>query len=140
MKYMLVMCQAQTDLAVDYSPEDMAKMFAVMGAYNEELIQAGVLVAAEGLAPEVEGTRIEYRGEERDVTDGPYAEANEVFAGYWVLDTATQDEAVEWAKRAPLEVGSITVRRIASIDEFDQSLPSIQREREWRIAQGEKVG
>jgi hypothetical protein len=139
MKYMLVMSQGQADLAVDYSPEDMEKMFAVMGAYNEELIQAGVFVAAEGLSPEAEATRIEYRGEDREVTDGPYAEANEVFAGYWVLDTATQEEAVEWAKKAPLQVGSITVRRIPSLDEFDQSIPAIQKEREWRAAQGERV-
>jgi hypothetical protein len=139
MKYMLVMSQAQSDLPVDYSPAEMEKMFAEMGAYNDELIQAGVFVAAEGLSPEAESTRIEYRGDERDVTDGPYAEAKEVFAGYWILETATKDEAVEWAKKAPLQVGSIAVRRIASIDEFDLDIPAIQKERDRRAADRETV-
>src|SRR4051812_49880237 len=129
MKYMLVMSQAQSDLPVDYSPEDMEKMFAEMGAYNDELTQAGVFVAAEGLSPEAEATRIEYRGEERDVTDGPYAEANEVFAGYWILETETQAEAVEWAKKAPLQVGSITVRRGPAPPRVDPDPPPLPEER-----------
>ena len=137
MKYMLVMSDVPSDL--DYSPEEMQTMFAVMGAYNDQLIEAGVFVAAEGLSPAAEATLIQYRGEDREVTDGPYAEAKEVFAGYWVLETATQEEAVEWAKKAPLQTGSIAVRRIPSIDEFDLDLPAIQKEREWRAAQGEKV-
>jgi hypothetical protein len=138
MKYMLVMSQLPSDL--EYSKEEMAQMFDEMGRYNESLIEAGVLLSAEGLAPESEGVRIDYSGEERTVTDGPFAEAKEVFAGFWILDTATQEEAVEWAKRAPLQVGSVVVRRVPSIDEFDLDNEHVQKEREWRIAQGEKLG
>ena len=99
-----------------------------------------MFVTAEGLSPEAEATRIEYRGEDREVTDGPYAEAKEVFAGYWILETATQEEAVEWAKKAPLQTGSITVRRIPSLDEFDLDLPAIRKESERIRAQSERVG
>ncbi len=140
MKYMLVMSQDPAAAAGwDPSPEEMAAIFEEMGAYNEQLINAGVMVAGEGLTPPEEGTRIEFDGDERTLTDGPYAEAKEVFMGYWILDCATKEEAVEWARQAPLRVGSITVRRIPSFDEFPQDLPAIQKEREWRIAAGEKL-
>ena len=70
------------------------------------------------------------------VTDGPYGEAKELFGGYWILDVASQEEAVEWARRAPLSWPGVKVevRRIASIDEFPQDNPWIQRERAWREA------
>jgi len=139
MKYMLVMSQSPSDLGPDFTPEQMEQIVGEMGRYNESLIEAGVLVTMEGLAPVGEGTRIDFEGEERAVTDGPFAEAKEVFAGFWILDCATQEEAVEWAKRAPLQVGSIVVRRVPSISEFDIDDEHIQREREWRIANGEKL-
>ncbi|WP_210509223.1 YciI family protein [Naasia sp. SYSU D00057] len=138
MKYMLVMCDAETD--VELSPEELQTMFAVMGAYNDELAEAGVLVTAEGLSPAVEGVRIEYSENGAEVTDGPFAEAKEVFAGYWILETATQEEAVEWARKAPLRSGSITVRRMPSLDEFDLDLDAVKQEGEWRSASGERIG
>jgi hypothetical protein len=140
MKYMLVMNQSPSEAAPDFDSPEMAEAIAAMGAYNEELINAGVLLTMEGLEPESEGVRIDYAGEDRIVTDGPFAEAKEVFAGFWILETATKEEAVEWARRAPLQVGSIVVRRVPSIAEFSQDDAHVQREREWRIAQGEKLG
>lgn len=140
MKYMLVMSQSAATLNTPPTPEELDSMVTQMGAYNEELIAAGVLLSAEGLAPESEGVRIDYDGDERTVTDGPFAEAKEVFAGFWILDTATQEEAVEWARKAPLGIGSITVRRVPSIDEFDLDNEYVQKEREWRISRGEKLG
>ncbi len=139
MKYMLVMSQPPAAAQADLSPEEMAAIFEEMGAYNEELIKAGVMAGGEGLAPESEGTRIDFDGDERTITDGPFAEAKEVFQGFWILDCATQEEAVEWARKAPLRSGNIVVRRIPSIEEFPQDLPAIQKEREYRIAQGEEL-
>ena len=140
MKYMLVMSQPRDAVsAADLSPEEMAAMFEEMGRYNEELIAAGVMAGGDGLAPDDEGTRIDFDGDDRTVTDGPFTETKEVFQGFWILDCATQEEAVEWARKAPLRSGNIVVRRIPSIDEFPQDLPSIQKEREYRIAQGEKL-
>jgi hypothetical protein len=139
MKYMLVMAQAESDVVPDYSSPEMQKAIEAMGKFNEELIAAGVLLDMNGLSPESEGVRIDYDGEERTITDGPFAEAKEVFYGFWVLETATQEEAVEWARRAPLQVGSVTVRRIPSFDELPADDEHIQREREWRISQGEKL-
>lgn len=137
MKYMLVMSQAPSEAVVDYASPEMQQAMEAMGKYNEELISAGVLLSMEGL--ELDGVRIEFDGDERTITDGPFAEAKEVLFGFWILETATREEAVEWARRAPLQVGSITVRRVPSIAEFAQDDEHIQREREWRISQGEKI-
>jgi hypothetical protein len=139
MKYMLVMADAPSDVAPDYSSPEVQQAIEAMGKFNEELISAGVLLTMEGLAPESEGVRIEYDGDERTITDGPFAEAKEVFYGFWLLETATQEEAVEWARRAPMQAGSVTVRRVPRFDEVVQDDEHVQREREWRIAQGEKL-
>ena len=139
MKYMLVMSQSPSDTIADFSSEEAQRAIAEMGRYNEELINAGVLLTMDGLEPESEGVRIDYSGEDRIVTDGPFAEAKEVFVGFWILDTATKEEAVEWARRAPLQAGSVVVRRVPSIAEFDQDDEHIRKEREWRAAQGEKL-
>jgi hypothetical protein len=139
-KYMLVMSQAPTDVVPDYSSPEMQKAVEAMGKFNEELIAAGVLLDMNGLSPESEGVRVEYDGEERTIIDGPFAEAKEVFYGFWILETATREEAVEWARRAPLQVGSVMVRRVPSFDEVTADEEHLQREREWRISQGEKLG
>ncbi len=140
MKYMLVMSQPRSAASVqDMSPEEIAVVIEEMGRFNEELIAAGVMAGGDGLAPDDEGTRIDFDGDERSITDGPFAETKEVFQGFWILDCATQQEAVEWARKAPLRSGNIVVRRIPSIDEFPQDLPAIQKEREYRIAAGEEL-
>ncbi len=73
-----------------------------MGRFNEEMISAGVLVAAEGLDDAAEGVVVDYSSQPPVVTDGPYGETKELFGGYWILDVASKEEAVEWAKRGPL--------------------------------------
>lgn len=139
MKYMLIMRSSE-----DASPEEAAdvsfeEMLDTMGAFNDELIAAGVLVAAEGLDDAAKGVVVDYAQQPPLVTDGPYGEAKELFGGFWILDVASQEEAVEWAKRVPLAgPGSKTeVRRIASIDEFPQDNPYVQRERAWRERTGQ---
>src|SRR5688572_21318464 len=81
------------------------EMLAQMGKYNEELANAGVMVAGEGLQPSSKGKRIRFSGPQRTVTDGPFAETKELVAGYWLWKVKSMDEAVEWLKKAPFDQG-----------------------------------
>ncbi|WP_428830343.1 YciI family protein [Cellulomonas endometrii] len=118
---------------------DFTEVLNTMGAFNDELISSGVLVAAEGLDDADKGVVVDYSSTPPIVTDGPYGEAKELFGGYWILDVASQEEAVEWAKRAPMAGPGMKaeIRRIASIDEFPQDNEFVQRERAWREATGQ---
>jgi len=110
-----------------------------MGRFNDEMISAGVLVAAEGLDDAAQGVVVDYSAEPPVVTDGPYGETKELFGGFWILDVASKEEAVEWAKRAPMSGPGIKaeIRRVASIDEFPQDNEWVQKERAWREATGQ---
>ena len=95
-------------------------------------------LVAEGLDDANDGVVVDFTGEAPVVTDGPYGETKELFGGYYILDVASKQEAVEWAKRAPLTAGSKTeIRRVTSIDEFPQDNKWIQRERAWREQTGQ---
>jgi hypothetical protein len=138
MKYMLIM--RATDETWDAAKDiDFNEMLTTMGKYNDELIKAGVLVAAEGLDAEAPGIVVDYSQKPPVVTDGPYGETKELFTGFWILDVASQEEAAEWAKRAPLggPGSKVEIRRVASIDEFPQDNEWIQKERAWREATGQ---
>ena len=138
MKYMMIM--RATDEAMAAGQEiDFNEILDSMGRYNDELIKAGVLVAAEGLDGEQPGVVVDYSSQPPVVTDGPYGETKELFNGFWILDVASQEEVVEWAKRAPLAgPGSkLEIRRVASIDEFPQDNEYVQRERAWRESTGQ---
>jgi hypothetical protein len=127
------------------SPE----LLMAMGKYNDELVKAGVLVGAEGLHPSMSGTRLKLAGGKRNRTDGPFAEAKEVIAGYWIIDVASKDEAIAWAKRVPFEAdvegyvsgarAEIEIRRLNELDDFpvnEDEVESGWREQEaaWRDA------
>ncbi len=137
-KYMLIM--RATDEAIAASQEvDFTEIIAAMGRYNESMMNAGVLVAGEGLAEASEGSVVRFDGEAPVVTDGPYGETKELFNGFWILETATQEEAVEWAKRAPLGKGTaLEVRRVTGPDDFPQDNEWIQKEEQWREQLGTK--
>jgi hypothetical protein len=95
------------------------EMYAEMGKYNEELVKAGVMRAGDGLHPTSQGARIEFGGGSPTVTDGPFAESKELLGGYWIFETASRQEAVDWARRAPMQKGDVLVlRRIMEMDEF----------------------
>jgi hypothetical protein len=95
------------------------EMYAEMGKYNEELMKAGVMGAGDGLHPTSQGARIEFGGGSPTVTDGPFAESKELLGGYWIFETASRQEAVDWARRAPMQKGDVLVlRRIMEMDEF----------------------
>jgi hypothetical protein len=135
-KYMLIMRPTEAS-AANFESRSFDEILATVGQFNEELIRAGVLLAAEGLDPE-ESVVVDFTGEDVVVSDGPYGETKELFSGYYVLDLSSSQEAVEWARRMPLTDGTkIEIRRVPSIDEFPQDNEWIARERAWREATGQ---
>ncbi len=132
MKYMLIM--RTTDKAIEASKDmDFDEIINAMGAYNESLLKAGVLLAGEGLAGPEEGFIVDFDAETPIISDGPYGETKELFSGFWIIQTSSKDEAVEWAKRCPLGPGvKLEVRRVTEMEEFDQSNEYIQKEAGWR--------
>ena len=138
MKYMLIM-RATDEAFAAFADVDFEQVMDAMGRYNDELISAGVLVAAEGLDDAAEGVVVDYSSQPPVVTDGPYGETKELFGGFWILDVASKAEAVEWAKRAPMSGPGMKaeIRRVASIDEFPQDNEWIQKERAWREQTGQ---
>jgi hypothetical protein len=138
MKYMLIM-RASDEALESFKNVDFGEVIELMGRYNNELIDAGVMVAAEGLDDPADTIVVDYSTQPPVATDGPYGETKELFGGFWILDVASKEEAVEWAKRAPMAgPGSKTeIRRVSSIDEFPQDNEWIQKERAWRAATGQ---
>ncbi|MFD6155872.1 YciI family protein [Nocardia sp. NPDC060256] len=138
MKYMLVM-RATDEAYAGMGEIDFEKMLEIVGQFNEELIRAGVLLAAEGLEDPAEGVVVDYSSEQPIVTDGPYGETKELFGGFYILNVASKEEAIEWAKRMPIAGPGFKteIRRVSSIDEFPQDNEWIQKERAWREATGQ---
>ncbi|GAA4666342.1 YciI family protein [Amycolatopsis dongchuanensis] len=138
MKYMLIM-RATDEAFAKMGDIDFDEMLATVGRYNDELIRAGVLVAAEGLADATEGVVVDYSTEPPVVTDGPYGGTKELFGGFYILNVASKEEAVEWAKRSPMTGPGFKteIRRVTTIDEFPQDNEWIQKERAWREATGQ---
>jgi hypothetical protein len=138
MKYMLIM-RATDEAFESFQDVDFDTIIETMGRFNDEMIRAGVLVAAEGLDDASTGVVVDYSATPPVVTDGPYGETKELFGGFWILDVASQEEAVEWAKRAPMAgPGSkAEIRRVASIDEFPADNVWVQKERAWRERTGQ---
>ncbi|HEX3926806.1 MAG TPA: YciI family protein [Gemmatimonadales bacterium] len=96
-----------------------ADMVVKMGKYNESLSQAGVLLSLDGLTPPAKGARVSFAGGKPSVVDGPFAESKELVGGYWIIQVRNRDEAVEWAKRAPMLDGDIIeVRQVHEMADF----------------------
>jgi len=135
MKFMLIM--RSSDEAQQAAQNiDFEQIIADMGRYNEELIKAGVMAGGDGLAPAAEGVVVDFSSEPPLVTDGPYGETKELFDGFWILEVSSKEEAVEWAKKAPLGPGvKLEIRRIPGIDEFPQDNEWIEKERAYRESQ-----
>jgi hypothetical protein len=138
MRYMLIM-RATDEAFAGMADTDFTEMLETVGKFNDELIRAGVLVAAEGLDDAAEGVVVDFSSEPPVVTDGPYGETKELFGGFYILDVASKEEAVEWAKRAPMTGPGFKteIRRVPTIDEFPQDNEWIQKERAWREATGQ---
>ncbi len=134
MKYMLIM--RVTDAAVEASADiDFEEIINAMGRYNESMMNAGVLLAGEGLTDAKEGFVVDFSTETPIVTDGPYGETHELFNGYWVIEVSSRQEAAEWASRAPLGPGTkLEVRRVSDASDFEDYADNefIQKEEGWR--------
>jgi hypothetical protein len=135
---MLIMRSTDETKAV-YENMDFEKIMNDMGKFNEDMVQAGVLVAGEGLADEADSVVVDYSSDTPVVTDGPYGETKELFNGFWIVDVASREEAVEWAKRAPLAgPGSkLEIRRVQQMEDFPQDNEYVQKERAWRESTGQ---
>ena len=109
------------------------KILAEMGKFNEELVKAGALLAAEGLHPTSKGVRIAFSGAKRSVIDGPFAETKELVAGFWLLQLKSMEEAIAWMKRSPFQEGEIEIRRVFEAEDFGDALTPELREAEERL-------
>lgn len=143
MRFMVIVkASKDSESGVMPSPE----LLAEMGEFNEELVQAGILLSAEGLHPSSKGVRIQYAGKKRTVVDGPFVETKELIAGFWLWKVKSREEAIEWAKRIPNphnEDGEIELRQVFEEEDFgelvDQVPEVFKAERAFREEQGEPV-
>jgi hypothetical protein len=128
----MVLVKASKDSEAGVMPSE--DLFTKMGAYNEELVKAGVMLAMDGLHPSSKGLRMRFQGSQRTVLDGPFAETKELLAGFWIWQVRSFDEAVEWLKRAPFDGGTeIELRPIFEMEDFGEALTPELREQEERV-------
>ncbi len=106
---------------------------AEMGQFNEELVKAGIMLTGDGLHPSSQAARIYYDGSKRTVVDGPFAEAKELIAGYWIWQVKSMDEAVEWARRAPMHSGQVELRRAFEAEDFGEAFTPELQEHDARL-------
>jgi hypothetical protein len=118
-------------------PAEMNEMLAEMGKFNEELVKAGVMLAADGLQPSSKGKRVRFSGTERTVIDGPFSETKELVAGFWIWQVKSMEEAVEWVKRCPCPFpgidSEIEIRPVYETEDFGDALTPELKEQEDRL-------
>jgi hypothetical protein len=130
----LVMVKATKDSEAGVMPSE--KLLADMGRYNEELVKAGILLAAEGLHPSVKGARVQFNGASRTIVDGPFTETKELVAGFWMWKVKSMEEAIEWVKRCPNPMpgpSEIEIRPVFEMEDFGAELTPELREQEKRV-------
>ncbi|HXO32751.1 MAG TPA: YciI family protein [Candidatus Acidoferrales bacterium] len=130
----IVMVKATKNSEAGVMPK--RELLAEMGKFNEELVKAGVLLAAEGLQPSSKGKRVRFSGSNRKVIDGPFTEAKELIAGFWIWQVRSMEEAVEWVKRCPNPFegeSEIEIRQVFEADDFGPELTPELREQEERL-------
>jgi hypothetical protein len=133
MRFMLLV-RATADSEAGNPPSQA--MLEAMTRYNEELVKAGVLLAGEGLQPSSKGARVHFSGAGRTVIDGPFAETKELIAGYWLIQTKSREEAIEWVKRCPNPFegeSAIEIRQVFEADDFGDALTPELRAAEERM-------
>ena len=132
---LMVMVRADKSSEAGVLPSE--KLLTDMGKYNEELVKAGVLLAAEGLQPSSKGARVRFSGTKRTVIDGPFTETKELIAGFWLIEVKSKQEAIEWVKRCPnpLEGESeIEIRQVFEASDFGAEFTPELRAQEERLA------
>ena len=138
----MIMVKATKDSEAGVLPDE--KLLTEMGKFNEELVQAGVMLAGEGLQPSSKGVRVKFSGNTRTVTDGPFAETKELIAGFWLWQVNSKEEAIEWVKRCPNPMkgeSEIEIRQLFEAEDFGAEFTPELREQEERLrAQMDKKG
>ena len=130
----MVMVKADKDTEAGVMPSE--QLLADMGKYNEELVKAGVLLAGEGLHPSSKGARVKFSGANHTVIDGPFGEAKELVAGFWLIQVKSREEAIEWVKRCPNPTGTegeIEIRQVFEASDFGAEFTPELREQEERL-------
>ena len=128
----IVIVKASQESEAGEMPDQNA--FEAMGKYNEELVNAGVMLAGEGLHPSSRGKRVRFSSAQRTVIDGPFAETKELVAGFWLWKAESMAEAVEWLKKAPFDGGTeVEIRQIFEAADFGDAITPEMREREARL-------
>src|SRR5574341_505844 len=133
MRFMLLV---KSDADTEAGKPASAELLAEMGKYNEALVKAGVLLAAEGLHPSSKGARVKFSGARRTVIDGPFTEAKELIAGFWLIEVKSKEAAIEWVKRCPNPLdgeSEIEIRQVFETDDFGAELTPELREQEERL-------
>ncbi|MGL4573999.1 MAG: YciI family protein [Burkholderiaceae bacterium] len=133
MRFMVIVKATQTSEAGVMPAE---KMLADMGKFNEELVNAGIMLSGEGLQPSAKGARVKFSGAKRTVFDGPFAETKELAAGFWIWQCKSLQEAIEWVKRCPNpheEDCEIEIRQIFEADDFGDAFTPELRDQEERL-------
>jgi hypothetical protein len=130
----MILVKANKDTEAGVLPSE--ELLTEMGKYNEELAKAGVLLAGEGLHPSSKGARVRFSAEKRTVIDGPFTEAKELIAGFWLIQVKSKEEAIEWVKRVPNPTGDeaeIEIRQVFEAEDFGPEFTPELREQEERI-------
>ena len=130
----MIMVKATKDSEAGVLPDE--KLLTEMGKFNEELVQAGVMLAGEGLQPSSKGVRVKFSGNTRTVTDGPFAETKELIAGFWLWQVKSKEEAIEWVKRCPNPMkgeSEIEIRQLFEAEDFGAEFTPELREQEERL-------
>jgi len=131
----MVMVKADRDTEAGVMPSE--QLLADMGKYNEELVKAGVLLAAEGLQASAKGARVRFSGNTRTVVEGPFAEAKDLVAGFWLIQVKSKEEAIEWVKRVPFhptdDEVEIEIRQVFEAEDFGAEFTPELREQENRL-------
>jgi hypothetical protein len=118
----MVLVKASKESETGVLPDQAS--LAEMGKFNEELVNAGIMLAGEGLHASTKGARVRFEGKKRTVVDGPFAATNELVAGFWIWQVKSRDEALEWAKRIPFQEGEVELRQVFESEEFAASDPT----------------
>jgi hypothetical protein len=128
----MVLVKADHDTEAGVMPDE--KLLRDMGNFNEELVNAGVMLAGEGLHPTSRGKRVRFTGDKRTVIDGPFPETKELLAGFWILNCKSMDEAIAWIKRAPMGIDTeLEIRQIFEADDFGAEFTPELRAQEDRL-------
>ena len=130
----IVFVKATAESEAGQMPEE--QLLTDMGRFNEELVNAGIMLAGEGLHPSSKGVRVHFNGSDRTVIDGPFAETKELVAGFWIWKVNSMQEAIDWARRCPnpmLGESILEIRPVFEADDFGEALTPTLREQEERL-------